>query len=122
MSIDRLSPQSTILTQGESYYSTQPNHDLVNKNGPQVNSNENKEEKNLLSKEKLNEVVESMNQFLQPTHTSLKFELHEKLDEYYVKIIDDETKEVIREIPSKKILDMYAAMTEFMGLVVDKKI
>lgn len=122
MSIDRLSPQSTVLTQGESYYSTQLNHDLVNKNGSQVNSNENKEEKNLLSKEKLNEVVESMNQFLQPTHTSLKFELHEKLDEYYVKIIDDETKEVIREIPSKKILDMYAAMTEFMGLVVDKKI
>jgi flagellar protein FlaG len=29
---------------------------------------------------------------------------------------------VVKEIPSKKVLDMYAAMTEFVGLMVDKKI
>ncbi|KAA0548798.1 flagellar protein FlaG [Bacillus sp. BGMRC 2118] len=75
-----------------------------------------------LTKEKLEEVVKSMNQFLKPSHTSLKFQLHDELQEYYVSIVDDITKEVVREIPSKKLLDMYAAMTEFLGLVVDKKI
>jgi flagellar protein FlaG len=74
------------------------------------------------TKEKIEEIVKGMNEFLQPAHTSLKFELHEELKEYYVKIIDDRTKEVVREIPPKKLLDMYAAMTQFLGLVVDKKI
>lgn len=74
------------------------------------------------SKDQLNEVIESINFILQPPHTSLKFELHEKLNDYYVQVIDDDTKEVIREIPSKKMLDMHAAMKEFMGLMIDEKI
>lgn len=73
-------------------------------------------------KEKLEDIVSSLNEFLQPAHTSIKFVLHDKLNEYYVKIIDDRTQEVIKEIPPKKLLDIYAAMTEFLGLVVDKKI
>jgi flagellar protein FlaG len=81
-----------------------------------------KEENLPLQKEKIEEIVQGMNKFLQPTQTSLKFEFHEKLNEYYVKIIDDKTKETVREIPPKKLLDMYAAMTEFLGLIVDKKI
>jgi flagellar protein FlaG len=75
-----------------------------------------------LPKEKLEEVVKSLNEFLQPSHTSIKFELHDELQEYYVQIIDQRTNEVIREIPPKKLLDMYAAMMEFVGLIVDKKI
>ncbi|KAB7666043.1 flagellar protein FlaG [Bacillus sp. B1-b2] len=74
------------------------------------------------SKEQMSEVIDSINSFMQPSHTSLKFELHEKLNDYYVQVIDDDTKEVIREIPSKKVLDMYVAMKEFMGLMIDEKI
>ncbi|MFT8321005.1 MAG: flagellar protein FlaG [Bacillus sp. (in: firmicutes)] len=70
---------------------------------------------------KLNDIVQGMNEFMEPSHTSVKFQLHEKLNEYYVTIVDDVTDEVVKEIPSKKFLDMYAAMTEFVGLVVDKK-
>ncbi|MCA1040469.1 flagellar protein FlaG [Bacillus infantis] len=74
------------------------------------------------SKEKLDDIIDGMNEFLQPSNTSLKFELHEKLNEYYVTIVDNDTHEVVKEIPSKKMLDMYAAMTDFVGLMVDKKI
>ncbi|MBN8201552.1 flagellar protein FlaG [Bacillus sp. NTK034] len=70
----------------------------------------------------LPEVVDSMNEFLQASHTSLKFVLHDELNEYYVTLVDDLTQEVVKEIPTKKMLDMYAAMTEFVGLMVDKKI
>ncbi|RBP91502.1 flagellar protein FlaG [Cytobacillus firmus] len=75
-----------------------------------------------IKEEQLTEVVISMNEFLQASHTSLKFVLHEELNEYYVTLVDDLTQEVVKEIPSKKMLDMYAAMTEFVGLMVDKKI
>lgn len=74
------------------------------------------------STEKLQEITSALNHFLQPVYTSLKFVLHEKLNEYYVLVIDDSTKEVIREIPPEKLLDMYAAMAEYLGLIVDEKI
>jgi flagellar protein FlaG len=83
---------------------------------------EDKQQNVTFPKEKVEEIVDSMNKFIQPSTTALKFEFHEKLNEYYVKIIDDKTKEVVREIPPKKLLDFYAAMTEFLGLMVDKKI
>jgi flagellar protein FlaG len=73
------------------------------------------------SKEKTEEVVNSMNEFLKASNTHLKFEFHEELQEYYVAIVDERTNEVVKEIPSKKLLDMYAAMTEYVGLMVDKK-
>lgn len=91
----------------------------------QVNQQESKSEdmnNGVQDKEKVEEIVKGLNEFLTPSHTSLKFEFHEKLNEYYVTLVDDNTKEVIREIPSKKMLDFYATMTEAIGLMIDKKI
>ncbi|MDD4707168.1 MAG: flagellar protein FlaG, partial [Firmicutes bacterium] len=39
-----------------------------------------------------------------------------------VKVINDETDEIIREIPPEKILDMVAKIWELAGLMVDRKI
>ncbi|MBM7690891.1 flagellar protein FlaG [Peribacillus deserti] len=75
-----------------------------------------------ISKEKVNEMVETFNKFLNPANTALKFEFHEKLHKYYVTIVDSETNEVVKEIPPKKMLDLYAQMAEFLGIIVDKKI
>ena len=72
--------------------------------------------------ENLKEIVKGMNDFLTPTKTGLKFEFHEQLNEYYVTLVDENTKEVVKEIPSKKLLDFYAAMTESIGWLIDKKI
>ncbi|WP_035175306.1 flagellar protein FlaG [Bacillus atrophaeus] len=69
----------------------------------------------------LTRMVGEINKLLEPSQVHLKFELHEKLNEYYVKVIEDSTNKVIREIPSKQWLDFYAAMTEFLGLFVDEK-
>lgn len=81
-----------------------------------------KEEQQELSKDELKQVVKGLNEFLKPTFTSLNFKVHEETDRYYVEVVDQETKKVIREIPSKEMLDMYAKMTEFLGLFVDRKL
>lgn len=74
-------------------------------------------------REDVKKVVNSMNDFLRISPSShLKFEYHDKLNEYYVTIVDDRTKEIVKEIPPKKLLDMYAAMRDFLGILVDKKI
>lgn len=75
-----------------------------------------------IPKEKLVAKVNEMNEFLEPFSTSLKFQLHEKLEVYYVQIIDTRTDEVLKEIPNKKFLDMYASLAEIAGLLVDEKL
>lgn len=76
----------------------------------------------IFPKKEIDQVVQVMNEVMENSHRHLKFEFHDQLNEYYVTIIDQETNEIIREIPPKKLLDMFAAMTEFVGLMVDKKI
>ncbi|WP_081979019.1 flagellar protein FlaG [Heyndrickxia ginsengihumi] len=51
----------------------------------------------------------------------MKFQFHEKLQKYYVAIIDDQTNEVIKEIPPKTLLDTYADMMGHLGLLVNTK-
>ncbi len=67
-------------------------------------------------------VVTILNGFIDPSRTNLKFVYHEQLNEYYVTVVNPLTNETVKEIPPKKMLDMYAAMAEFMGILIDKKI
>jgi flagellar protein FlaG len=73
------------------------------------------------SKEELEKTVQNMNKWLQSSSTHLQFRLHDKLNEYYVEIVNDQTNEVIRQIPSKKLMDVAAQMQEMIGLLVDEK-
>ena len=75
-----------------------------------------------LPAEKAKKMTDSMNKFLESTNTELRFKYHDELETYYVTLINSQTDEVVREIPSKKLMDMYAAMCEFVGILVDKKI
>ena len=80
------------------------------------------EEQNSLSAEKAKKMTESINRFMETTNTNLRFKFHEELKEYYVTIVDSKTNELVKEIPSKKLMDIYAAMRDFLGLMVDHKI
>ncbi|MCM3397296.1 flagellar protein FlaG [Oceanobacillus profundus] len=75
-----------------------------------------------IDKNEVDMVVQKLNEFMEPIRRNLKFELHDKLDKYYVTVVDSNTNEVIKEIPPKKMLDMYAEMADFMGILIDRKI
>lgn len=75
-----------------------------------------------VSKKDLEKIIEGMNKLLEPSNTSLEFKLHDETHSYYAVLVDSNTKEIVREIPSKKLLDFYAAMEEFLGLMFDKKV
>jgi flagellar protein FlaG len=76
----------------------------------------------LVTEKKVAESVEALNKMSMVTQTHVKFNYHEKMGEYYIQVIDDQRNEVIREIPSKKILDIISSLHETLGLIVDKKI
>ncbi|MBF8982958.1 flagellar protein FlaG [Lutibacter sp. B2] len=103
-------------------YRSQNNQRTVNIEQVQQKENISEEKKGSFPGEKqLIKSIEKENKDLKITNIDLKFSIHEKTKQIMVKVIDDTTKEVIREIPSKKILDMVADMMEKAGLFVDKK-
>ncbi|MFD3157522.1 flagellar protein FlaG [Haloimpatiens sp. FM7330] len=74
-----------------------------------------------VSEKDVRDVVDGINKLIKDTATHIEYEKHDKFNEYIIKIVDNETKEVVKEIPPKKILDMVAKMCEMIGILVDEK-
>lgn len=75
------------------------------------------------TKEELKLMVEEANKTLSENKiTQVKYEMHEGTKSIIVKIVDSDTNEVIKEIPSEKLLDYAAGMEKLLGIIVDKKI
>ena len=55
-------------------------------------------------RQQLADAVERLNQHLRESNTSLQFEVDDQYQEMVVRIVDQETKEVVRQIPSEKAL------------------
>jgi len=53
--------------------------------------------------------------------TEAVFGIHEKTNRVTIKIVDKETKEVIKEVPPEKTLDLIAKAWELAGIMVDEK-
>ena len=73
------------------------------------------------SERQIQEAVDSTNKELTKLETNLRFSIHKKTRQIVVKIIDTNTQEIIKEVPSEKILDMVASMMERAGLILDRK-
>ncbi len=78
------------------------------------------ENSTLASNEHLKEAVAKFNKSL-TANTEAVFGIHEKTQRVVIKIIDKDTKKVIREFPPEKTLDMLAKMWEMAGILVDEK-
>lgn len=73
------------------------------------------------SEKKVKDAVSKINKFLEGESTHLQYEKHEVLNQMIIKVVDNNTNQVINEIPLRKILDMVAKMCEMAGVLVDKK-
>ena len=75
-----------------------------------------------IGEEQLIKTIEKVNKRLRGIPTSLEFVIHEKTHDIMIKVINQETGEVIREIPPEKILDMVANFLEKAGLIIDERL
>jgi flagellar protein FlaG len=73
-----------------------------------VNSNE--------LKKSISEINSKINK-----NTEAVFGIHEETHRVTIKIVDKDTKEVIKEIPPEKTLEMIAKIWEVAGILVDEK-
>lgn len=86
---------------------------------------ENAEEKNNSSferepsREQLQMAVEELNKKM--ANSEVAFGFHEGTNRVTIKIVDKETKEVIKELPPEKTLDLIAKAWELAGIMVDER-
>ena len=73
------------------------------------------------SKEEIQKALSAANKKAHFGHTNAQFSYHEETHSIAVKIMDAETSEVIKEIPSEETLDMISKMWELAGIMVDER-
>ncbi len=81
------------------------------------------EEKKPADLSQIAEIAMDLQNKMQVLHNvDLNFSVHEASGKILVTVVDEDTGEVIREIPSRELLDLAAKLEEFIGLIFDKKI
>ena len=76
-------------------------------------------EQQMPTNEQLKRAVEEINK--KANNSTAVFGVHEETNRITIKIINKESKEVIKEFPPEKTLDMIAKVWEMAGLMVDEK-
>ncbi len=69
--------------------------------------------------EAIKRVVENINK--NAASSEAVFGIHEGTNRVTIKIVDKDTKKVIKELPPEKTLDMIARVWEMAGILVDEK-
>ncbi len=72
-----------------------------------------------MDNETLKKKVSDLNRQLHTTEC--QYGIHEETQRVTLKIVDKETKEVLKELPPEKTLEMIAKVWEMAGLLVDEK-
>ena len=70
--------------------------------------------------ERIKKAVGDLNKKLD-ANTEAVFGVHEKTNRVTIKMVDKDTKKVIKEFPPDKTLDMIAKVWELAGIMVDEK-
>ena len=78
------------------------------------------EEKIQADNEKIRKAISEMSQKMN-SNAEAVFGIHDKTNRVTIKMVDKETKEVIKEFPADKTLDLIAKAWELAGIMVDEK-
>jgi flagellar protein FlaG len=67
----------------------------------------------------LRDKVAQLNDYMQNLNRSLQFSVDENSGDTVVKVIDSDTEEVVRQIPSEAILKIRNAVAEYRGILLE---
>lgn len=81
------------------------------------------EEKKEKDQEVSQQLLDELSMDFEILHSvGLSFSKHEQTGRTFVKVINKDTDELIREIPAEKVLDMAAKLDEMIGILFDAKV
>ncbi len=73
------------------------------------------------SKQQIKDAISKANSMMKSRRTRCEFNYHEETKRVSIKVFDNETEEVIREIPPEEALDMVERIWELAGLLIDER-
>lgn len=77
---------------------------------------------NTPSAQALDHAISSLRSQVQSLQRSLQFSIDKDSGEVVVKIVDMQTREVIRQIPSQELLDLANSLKSMTGLILKEKV
>ena len=75
----------------------------------------------LPSMEQVKEAVQKINKTMASLSNNLEFSIDEDSDRTIIKVVDQETKEVIRQVPTKETLEIAKALDKVQGLLIKQQ-
>lgn len=92
----------------------------TDKNGKDGNRDDSQAKQTISENSQIRKAVDEINK---KSHNSeAVFGIHDATNRVTIKIVDKDTKKVLKEYPPEKTLDMIAKVWEMAGLLVDKKL
>jgi len=74
-----------------------------------------------INEEYIREEIAKANNYLKKNNIKCIFDYHEETNRITIKVMDRDTKEIIREIPPEKTLDAIKKMWKLAGLLIDER-
>lgn len=91
------------------------------KNADNVTSGSVNSEKSIkLTKDNVDNLVDTLNSAAKSVNEHVSFSFHEKTNRVIMKFTNNETNEVIREIPPKEMIRLLEHMHDLIGMFVDE--
>ena len=75
----------------------------------------------VVSQQKLNEALESINKAMREQSTNLEFEVDGESDRTIVRVVDQKTGDVIRQVPTKEAMEIAKSIDRMQSLLVNYK-
>lgn len=72
-------------------------------------------------KDKLFKELEKANSQFSALNHSLRMKFNEDAEQFYVEVVDVQTREVIDSIPAEYVLDLAAKLKDMVGFFIDEK-
>lgn len=113
--VEAVSTVHPVETQPQTIQNVKTSSDMGNENSSKKDDPASIEKDN----EKVKKAVADLNKRMD--NTSCQFGIHEGTGRVTIKIVDKETKDVIKEFPAEETLDMIQKAWELAGLMVDEK-
>ena len=92
----------------------------TNKNGKDGNRDDSQAQQTISENSQIKKAVDEINK--KAHNSEAVFGIHDATNRVTIKIVDKDTKKVLKEYPPEKTLDMIAKVWEMAGLLVDKKL
>ena len=92
----------------------------TNKNGKDGNRDNSQAKQTISENSQIRKAVDEINK--KAHNSEAVFGIHDATNRVTIKIVDKDTKKVLKEYPPEKTLDMIAKVWEMAGLLVDQKL